>query len=114
MPAWALGEMSAGLIRTNAVRNQRNLSIILALVILSSVTLQSYRSGRLPLQHLSERDVGDVQLFARTIAHIEVSVSGFDAIVVGSGPNGLSAAIALASRGLSVLVREASETIGGG
>ena len=49
-----------------------------------------------------------------TIARIEVSVSGYDAIVVGSGPNGLSAAIVLASRGLSVLVREASETIGGG
>ncbi len=41
-------------------------------------------------------------------------MSGYDAIVVGSGPNGLSAAIVLASRGLSVLVREASETIGGG
>jgi len=49
-----------------------------------------------------------------TIAPIEVSVSGYDAIVVGSGPNGLSAAIVLASRGLSVLVREANETIGGG
>ncbi len=37
-----------------------------------------------------------------------------DAVVVGSGPNGLSAAIALAQRGLSVLVVEGSDTIGGG
>jgi phytoene dehydrogenase-like protein len=38
----------------------------------------------------------------------------YDAIVVGSGPNGLSAAIRLAQRQLSVLVVEANETIGGG
>ena len=37
-----------------------------------------------------------------------------DAVVVGSGPNGLAAAIALAGRGLSVLVVEGSDTIGGG
>lgn len=38
----------------------------------------------------------------------------FDAVVVGSGPNGLSAAVRLQSEGLSVLLLEAKETIGGG
>ncbi len=37
-----------------------------------------------------------------------------DAVVVGAGPNGLSAAIVLARAGLSVLMVEANHTIGGG
>jgi len=37
-----------------------------------------------------------------------------DAIVIGSGPNGLAAAIAIAQHGRSVLVIEGANTIGGG
>src|SRR5579884_3049106 len=38
----------------------------------------------------------------------------YDAVIVGAGPNGLAAAIFLAQKGLSTLVVEARETVGGG
>ncbi|HJY24647.1 MAG TPA: FAD-dependent oxidoreductase, partial [Actinomycetes bacterium] len=36
------------------------------------------------------------------------------AMIVGSGPNGLAAALALASEGVEVTVLEAGERLGGG
>ena len=43
-----------------------------------------------------------------------VARSSYDAVVVGSGPNGLAAAIVLARRGLATLMVEAAPTPGGG
>ncbi len=43
-----------------------------------------------------------------------MSVSEYDIVVVGSGPNGLSAAIALQQAGLKTILIEAESTIGGG
>lgn len=38
----------------------------------------------------------------------------YDAVIVGAGPNGLAAAITLQQQGLSVLLIEGKDTIGGG
>lgn len=38
----------------------------------------------------------------------------YDSVIIGSGPNGLSAGIALAQKGLSVLIVEGADTVGGG
>jgi phytoene dehydrogenase-like protein len=43
-----------------------------------------------------------------------MSKTEFDAVVVGSGPNGLAAAITLQQEGLSVLLVEGKDVIGGG
>lgn len=50
----------------------------------------------------------------RYVASVPVRRSTYDAIVVGAGPNGLTAAARLTREGRRVLVVEASSTIGGG
>ncbi len=42
------------------------------------------------------------------------SLSNYDAFVIGSGPNGLAAAIALAQQGLKVKIFESKDSVGGG
>ncbi|MDB6146602.1 MAG: NAD(P)/FAD-dependent oxidoreductase, partial [Spartobacteria bacterium] len=43
-----------------------------------------------------------------------IETKSFDSIVVGTGPNGLAAAIHLAQSGLRVRALEANSTVGGG
>ena len=43
-----------------------------------------------------------------------MTVKGYDAVVVGAGPNGLAAALRLAEAGATVRVYEGADTIGGG
>lgn len=45
---------------------------------------------------------------------MQVKKTDFDAVVIGSGPNGLAAAILMQQQGLSVLLLEGKDTIGGG
>src|SRR5262245_29173879 len=49
-----------------------------------------------------------------TLASSGIRRTEYDAVIIGSGPNGLSAAIALAREGWKTLVIEAADTIGGG
>ncbi|MEZ4572675.1 MAG: NAD(P)/FAD-dependent oxidoreductase [Thermomicrobiales bacterium] len=45
---------------------------------------------------------------------IQQPPGGYDAVIVGGGPNGLSAGITLASRGLKVVIFERNSSVGGG
>src|SRR5438132_3092014 len=51
---------------------------------------------------------------ARTAAREQLSRPSYDAVVIGSGPNGLAAAITIARKERTVCLIEAETTLGGG
>ncbi len=73
-----------------------------------SFNLPAGQEGLLHLQTIA------IQTLMKPLQKMNVSKKDYDAIVVGSGPNGLAAAITMKQAGLSVLLVEAKSSIGGG
>jgi phytoene dehydrogenase-like protein len=75
--------------------------------------LQGFSSGFTALSVPYGLFINPLKFFNQA-AELSDTSETYDAIVVGSGPNGLAAAIRLALEGLRVKVFEASDTVGGG